>query len=352
MRRGRPVPQDTGWVALGSRVSRGGLVATSQKLLDVFVREAQQPGSTAVKRKKSLVDPAPDRATLHLEPLSEILSGEQPLKALAACRGAPLLCRAHASRLWTPTSYRIDLSFMKDERIESDGIAPLRPDIRGPRVVHVQDDGDLRLMARRSTDADLISLDPYAAPGKLLANFSVGATFVVLDFAMVDGSLELVRVDIRGYAAADSDEAAVVEHGDLRLPLRRMRDAALREHRDIARWLLMESEDDLTAPGSGLDSEKALARQSLQSADQHFEAATRARTSAEVKAPITKELCKEFADLYRGIATETKAPPVRAINAEIARQRGLPLTRVNRVIYMARHKYHLLPPTERGIPRA
>ena len=72
---------------------------------------------------------------------------------------------------------------------------------------------------------------------------------------MVDGSLELVRVDIRGYAAADSDEAAVIEHGDLRLPLRRMRDAALREHRDWARRLREESEDDLAAPGSGLGSE-------------------------------------------------------------------------------------------------
>ena len=71
-----------------------------------------------------------------------------------------------------------------------------------------------------------------------------------------------------------------------------------------------------------------------------------------MRAPITKELCEEFADLYRGIATETKTPPVRAINAEIARQRGLPLSRVNRVIYKARHTYGLLPPTKRGIPEA
>ena len=171
---------------------------------------------------------------------------------------------------------------------------------------------------------------------------------------MVDGSLELVRVDIRGYAAADSDEAAVVEHGDLRLPLRRMRDAALREHRDIARRLLKESEDDLTLPGSGLDSgnRDSLAHQSLRSADQHFEAATRAKTSAEMKAPITKKLCEEIAGLYRRIATETRTPHVRAINAEIARQLGLPLTRINRVVYKARHTYGLLPSTERGIPRA
>ena len=71
-----------------------------------------------------------------------------------------------------------------------------------------------------------------------------------------------------------------------------------------------------------------------------------------MRAPITKELCEEFTRLYRSIATETKSPPVRAINAEIARQLGLPLTRVNRVIYKARHTYGLLPPTERGIPRS
>ena len=241
-----------------------------------------------------------------------------------------------------------------DEGTGPEGIAPLPSDIKGPWVVHVQDDADLRRMTRRSAEAELLDLDPYAAPGTLLANFSVGARYVVMDFAMVDGSLELVRVDIRGYAAADSDETAIVGHGDLRLPLRRMRDAALREHRDIARRLLEESEDDLAAPGSELDSENedALAHQSLHSADQHFEAARRARTSAEVKAPITKELCEQFADLYRRIATETKTPPVRAINAEIARQLGLPLTRVNRVIYKARHTYSLLPPTERGIPKA
>ena len=214
--------------------------------------------------------------------------------------------------------------------------------------MHIQDAEPLRRMTQRSAGAELMSLDPFCVPGGLLANFSVGDVYVVMEFAMVDESLELVRVDIRGYAAGDSAESAIVGYKDLELPLRRMRDAALREHRLIAARLLEESEDDV--PGDS--GEPSHARQLLDTATQHLDGATRARTAAEVKAPISRALCEEVADLYREILSETRHPPVRAINAEIARRLDLPLSRVNRVIYKARHTYDLLPSTERGIPRA
>ena len=228
----------------------------------------------------------------------------------------------------------------------------VRDDIRGA-ITHVQDDQKgLHRMRHRSAAPELISLDPFAVPGNLLANFTVRDVFVVLEFASVDESLELVRVDIRGYDTAGAAETAIVRYEDLELPLRRMRDASLRAHREIARWLAEESEADLPEGSSDSESEEgSLPRRSLEVAVDHVDAGERATTAAERKVPITEELCRQVAAMYEEILTSSKTPP-RAVNAEIAERLGISLGRVHRAVYKARHVYGYLPQTERGVPRA
>ena len=131
-----------------------------------------------------------------------------------------------------------------------------------------------------------------------------------------------------------------------------MRDASLRAHREIARWLAEESEADLPEGSSDSESEEgSLPRRSLEVAVDHVDAGKRATTAAERKVPITEELCRQVAAMYEEILTSSKTPP-RAVNAEIAERLGISLGRVHRAVYKARHVYGYLPQTERGVPRA
>ena len=194
----------------------------------------------------------------------------------------------------------------------------------------------------------LLLFDPFAPPGNFLAFFARGDVFVMQEFAIVDGAMELVRVDVRGYARADSETTAVVRYDDLPMPTVHMRDAALAKHREAAARIERDSRDDLPEPGAGAEEDPGFAVLIHDFAEEH--AAAVSKRGRKRPAPISDEEVRMVADMYREILSSTRNPPVKAPNVEIARRTGLTLPKVNRIIQKARLLGNL-PRSTRGVPK-
>lgn len=217
-----------------------------------------------------------------------------------------------------------------------------------PEIYHAQDPLSVRRLTPRRDAPDLNLFDPFAPPGNFLAFFARGDVYVMQEFAIVDGAMELVRVDVRGYAGADSETTAVVRYDDLAMPTVKMRDAALGKHREAAALVLRVSQDELPDSASGTEEDPGFAVQIHDFATEHA-AAVSAR-GRKRPPPIPLDLVQQVADMYKEIMSSTRNPPVKAPNVEIARRLGLPLSKVNRIVQKARSLGYL-PKSTRGVTK-
>jgi hypothetical protein len=182
------------------------------------------------------------------------------------------------------------------------------------------------------------TFDPDSAPGDTLSVFSVGPWWVLIELGDVDGQVEAIRIEIRGYADRDDPEAAPISATGLRLPFGDLIDRSRREYLGDARGfeerLARRPQDDDVAAVFAAARRHAAAAES-----------TRGR-AGRPRLEDTPELDKTIAAYETAVRAGSRTPNVHAGNAVDATAEAV-AKRIARARALG-----LLPQTQRGVAKA
>jgi len=211
-------------------------------------------------------------------------------------------------------------------------------EIRGPLTRHVETGGEYRSRGARMASTVPEAFDPDLPPGDFLSVFAVGPLWVLVELADVDGRIEPIRIEVRGYATAEDPDASPIAAGDLRrIRIGELIDLTRREYRETAEGFVERL---------GRRRPDELVIEARETAAQHV-AASQAVKPPGGRPPLSYSDLQDTAAAYR----EAMWSGSRAPNGEVGAKLHLSKSAVGKRVHRAR-KLGMLPDTQRGVARA
>jgi len=179
---------------------------------------------------------------------------------------------------------------------------------------------------------------PQVEVGDNFSSFTYGRWFVLVELGDVDGRVEPIRLEIRGFASVDDPEAAPITAVAVReMPVGAFVKAARESHRALV-LMSRESLERRRYP------EPEWHDQALWTADQHVAAATQIRGRGG-RHPVDIAEVQKAADAYREAYNDGDETPTKTVAKKFGWTYAKAANRVRRARQLG-----ILGPTKKGVP--